>query len=93
MNLKQSISKEFGNVRSYKDFKETISSLDNMFYGGLVVGIILLLCTMTTIILVPLFIIAVGYLGRLVQVLLAYFKNRFDPPPTKKTRANKNLEN
>ena len=76
MKLKQSISKEFTNISSLDDFKKTISSLDNVFYGSLIFAILLLLIFLPKIVLLPIFYITVSYVGRLTQTILNFYKNK-----------------
>jgi hypothetical protein len=83
MKLHQVIKSEFKDIKSYNDFKTTVTSLNNLFYGMLLVSIILLLSTAPGLFLIPTFFIIVAYVGRLIEIIINFIKSKIkqnEPP-------------
>ena len=68
-------SEEFKKIKNFDDPKGTLTNLDNLFYGGLIIGIPMFLYWMFQIFGKWLFIIPVGYIvacyiGRLIKLAI-----------------------
>lgn len=74
MKLTDAFKYEFKNVKSYSDFKSTVSSLDNLFYGLLMVGLGFMAATAPALFLIPVGFVAIMYVGRCISMLVDYVR-------------------
>ena len=74
MKLTDAFKYEFKDVKSYSDFKSTVSSLDNLFYGLLMVGLGFMAATAPALFLIPVGFVAIMYVGRCISMLVDYVR-------------------
>ena len=74
MKLTDAFKIEFKNANSYCDFKSTITRLDNLFYGLLVVALVFMTATAPGLFLIPVGFVAIMYVGRCISMLVDYVR-------------------
>jgi hypothetical protein len=80
MKLKEAFQHEFKDAKSYEDFKSTISSLNNLFYGLLFVSLCFMAATAPALFLIPVSLVTVMYIGRCINTLVNYIKTLIIKP-------------
>jgi len=74
MKLTDAFKYEFKNATSYGDFKNTVTRLDNLFYGLLIVSLGFMAATAPGLFLIPVGFVVIMYVGRCISMLVDYVR-------------------